>query len=102
MAVRIYKSSWKGDLYLMQQLTEHNLKGMCLQEMLSYMRRDFSQYSWSLITLNRRLRFFNIYRHDKNVTVDEVTKAIKTESKRARIVIGLSCNVSKNKTSAWS
>ena len=36
-------------------------------------------YSWSLITLNRRLRFFKIYRHDKNVTVDEVTETIKKE-----------------------
>ena len=37
------------------------------------------RYSWSLITLNRRMRFFKIYRHDKNVTVDEVTKTIKKE-----------------------
>ena len=41
------------------------------------MKRDFSHYSQSLITLNRKLWFFNIYRHDKNVTVDEVTAAIK-------------------------
>ena len=70
MAVRIYNSSWKDDLCLMQQLKEHNSKGMRLQEILSYIKRDFSQYSWSLIKLNGRLRFFNIYRHDKNVTVD--------------------------------
>ena len=43
------------------------------------MKRDFSHYSWSLITLNSRLRFFNIYRHDKNVTIDEVTEAIRKE-----------------------
>ena len=75
MAVRIYNSSWKDDLYLMQQLKEHNSKGMRLQEILSYIERDFSHYSWSLVTLKRRLRFFNISRHDKNVTVDEVTGA---------------------------
>ena len=44
MAVRIYNSSWKGDLYLMQQLKEYNSKGMRLREILSYMKRDFSQY----------------------------------------------------------
>ena len=88
MAVRIYNSSWKDDLYLMQQLKEHNLKGMRLQEILSYMKRDFSQYSWSLITLNRRLRFFNIYRHNKNVTVDEVTEAIKKECKGPGELLG--------------
>ena len=37
------------------------------------------KYSWSLITLNTRLRFFKIYCHDKNVTVDEVTETIKKE-----------------------
>ena len=37
------------------------------------------QYSWSLIILNRRLRFFKIYCHDENVTVDEVTETIKCE-----------------------
>ena len=44
MAVRIYNSSWKDDLYLMQQLKKHNSKEMRLQEILSYMKRDFSQY----------------------------------------------------------
>ena len=88
MAVRIYNSSWKDDLYLMQQWKEHNSKGMRLQEILSYMKRDFSQYSWSLITLNRRLRFFSIYRHDKNVTVDEVTEAIKKECKEPGQLLG--------------
>ena len=75
----MYNSSWKDDLYLMQQLKEHNSKGMRLQEIISYMKRDFSQYSWSLTTLNWRLRFFNISRHNKNVTVNEVTEAIKKE-----------------------
>ena len=38
--------------------------------------------SWLLcsiygVTLNRRLKFYKIYRHDKNVTVDEVTDTTK-------------------------
>ena len=44
MAVRIYNSSWKDDLYPMQQMKEHNSKGMRHQEILSYMKQDFSQY----------------------------------------------------------
>ena len=41
MAVRFYDSSWKDDLHLMQQLKEqHNSKGMHLQKILNYMRRD--------------------------------------------------------------
>ena len=58
-------------------MKEHNSKGMRFQEILIYMKHDFSQDSWSLITLSRRPRFLNIYRHDKNVTVDEVTEAVK-------------------------
>ena len=79
MAVRIYDSSWKDNLYLMQQLKQQNSKGMHLQDILSYLKHDFSHYSWSLITLNRRLRFFNIYRHNKNITADKVTVAVKKE-----------------------
>ena len=44
MAVRINTSSWKDDLYIMQQLKEHNSKGISLQEILSYMKRNFSQH----------------------------------------------------------
>ena len=33
MTIRIYNSSWKDGLYLMQQLKEHNWKGMRLQKM---------------------------------------------------------------------
>ena len=61
----------------MQQLKEHNSEGMRFQGILSYMKHDFSDYSSSLITFNRRLRIFIIYRHDKNITVDKVTEAIK-------------------------
>ena len=50
-----------------------------LQKILSYLKHNFSHYSWSLITLNRRLGFFNIYHHDKNVTADKVTEAGKKE-----------------------
>ena len=43
MAVRVYNSSWIDDLYLIQQLKEHDSKEMSLQEILSSMKRDFSQ-----------------------------------------------------------
>ena len=46
------------------------------------------QYAWSLITLNRRLRLFKIYRHDKNVTVDEVTETIKKECEGSGQLLG--------------
>ena len=66
----------------------HHSKRMRLQEILSYFKllsyiklyeTCFSHYSWRLIALDRRLKFCNIYRHDKYVKVDEVTDAIKKE-----------------------
>ena len=85
MAVRVYDSSWKDDLHLMQQLKEqHNSKGMHLgSENIELHETWFNHYySRNLITLYWGLRFFNICRHDKNVTVFEVTEAIKKEWER--------------------
>ena len=56
LAVCIYDSSWKDDAYLIQQLKEHNSKRIRLQETLSYVKLYFTHSSWTLITLNRRLR----------------------------------------------
>ena len=54
MAISIYNSSWKDNSYLMQQLKEHNSKGMRLQEILNYMKCDFSQYQQYQLTRMRR------------------------------------------------
>ena len=41
-----------------------------------------------LITLNKRLRFFNINCHDENVINHEVTEAVKKERKRPGQLMG--------------
>ena len=51
------------------KLVEKSLKRT---ELLSFVERDFPHYSWSLRSLDRRLRHFNIYYQDRNVTVAEV------------------------------
>ena len=43
------------------------------------MTRDFSYYFWSLRTLDRRLRYFNIYYVNKALTVMEVKGAVLQE-----------------------
>ena len=43
------------------------------------MQRDFPEHTWSLRTLDRRLRYFNIYRTDKNVWVEEVQRVVLEE-----------------------
>ena len=36
-------------------------------------------YAWSIPTLDRRLRYFNIFYTDRNVTLDEVKEAVGKE-----------------------
>ena len=43
------------------------------------MVRDFGEYAWSLRSLDRRLSYFNIYRNDKSVSVENVKSAINKE-----------------------
>ena len=42
-------------------------------------RNDFLEYAWSHRTLDRRLRYFNIYKTDKNVSVEEVQRVVLEE-----------------------
>lgn len=49
------------------------------EEILDFLSRDFSEYAWSLRTLDRRLQYFEISYTDRNVTIDQVESAVKKE-----------------------
>jgi hypothetical protein len=49
------------------------------KEMLSFLERDYSQYSWSIRSLDCRLRYFEIYYRDENVSVEDVRAAVSKE-----------------------
>ena len=71
--------SWKEDLELksdMEKYVEQMLKRV---EMLSFMKRDYAQYTWSIRSLDRRLRYFDIYYRDESVSVDQVKEAVEKE-----------------------
>ena len=80
----------------MQQLKEQNSERMHLQGILTYMKRDFSQvklhetcfshYSSNLTTL--KIQDFQHLSPCQNVTVDEVTEAIKKECEGPRQLFG--------------
>ena len=76
-AVRVRDATWENDILLKQKLEDYIRNGLQRKEILDYMTRDFNHYTWSLRTLDRRLRFFNIFRHDKNVTIDAVKNAVR-------------------------
>ena len=53
---------------------EHEAKGD-----VRFSKRDFPTYAWSIPTLDGRLRYFNIFYTDRNVTLDEVKDAVGKE-----------------------
>ena len=82
MAARIRDTNWINDKNLedtLRKLVGDNLKRT---EILDYMQRDFPEYAWSLRTLDRRLRYFNICKTDKNVSVEEVQQVVLEEISR--------------------
>ena len=77
MDVHIRTSEWESDGELKRELSKYVTKGLQRNEILSYILRDFSQYSWSIKTLDRRMRYFNIFYHSNNVSLNAVTEALK-------------------------
>ena len=49
------------------------------EEALDFLKRDFPQYAWSVRSLDRRMRYFDIYYNDRRVSVEEVKEAVKKE-----------------------
>ena len=68
-------SEWKDDLILKETLQKHVKDGLCREEILDFVARDFEQYPWSIRTLDRRLRHFEIYYHDRTVSLEQVQDA---------------------------
>ena len=71
--------SWCEDVRLQGDLRNYVRQNLKRKEMLDFLRRDFPTYAWSIPTLDRRLRYFNIFYTDTNVTLDEVKEAVGKE-----------------------
>ena len=71
--------SWCEDVRLQEDLRNYVRQNMKRKEMLDFLKRDFPTYAWSIPTLDRRLRYFNIFYTDTNVTLDEVKEAVGKE-----------------------
>ena len=71
--------SWREDVPLQEDLRNYVRQNMKRKEMLDFLKRDFPTYAWSIPTLDRRLRYFNIFYKDTNVTLDKVKEAVGKE-----------------------
>ena len=68
---RLRNNNWQEDVSLKEALNEFVRQGLHRNEILDYMARDFPNYAWSVRTLDRRLRYFEIYYTDIDVTVEQ-------------------------------
>ena len=76
---RLRNDSWKEGLNLKEKLNDYVTEGLRGEEILDFMLRDFDCYAWSVRTLDRRLRYFDIRYTDTDVAVDEVEEAVTRE-----------------------
>ncbi len=74
-------AKWKEDENLRKAMKEYVKQGLKREKALDFLRRDFPQYTWSVRSLDRRLRHFNINYNDKNVDFEQVKHAIEEELK---------------------
>ena len=88
MVVRIRNDSWKEDIHLKESLTKHIKEGLRREEVLDFMTRDFADHAWSLRTLDRRLRYFEISFTDRSAIVDQEEAAVKHEMEGPRKLLG--------------
>ena len=79
MAACFRNDSWKDDVDLQEDLKRYVKELFKRSEILSFMERDYSQYTWSIRSLDRTLRHFNIFYSNKDVEVDEVREAVAKE-----------------------
>ena len=79
MASCFRTDEWKDDVNLKEDLKRYVNQLYKRREILNFMEKDFPQYTWSVRTLDRRLRHFDIYYVDKDVDVDQVKEAVAKE-----------------------
>jgi len=72
-------SSWKEDGLLKDALKIYVKQSLQCEEAINFLRKDFPQYVWSIRTLDRRLRYFEVCYKDDTVSVEDVKEAVKKD-----------------------
>ena len=71
--------AWREDLKLREDMERYVRQGYKRDQALDFLKRDFPMYPWSIRSLDRRLRCFEIYYNNPEVSVEEVKDAVKKE-----------------------
>ena len=75
----IRNSEWEDDADLRNDLEKYVLKNFKREEILDFLKRDYPNYAWSLGTLSRRMKYFNIKFVNHATTVEDVEAAVRQE-----------------------
>ena len=67
------------DTDVKEELQKYVCQGLKRDEILNFMVRDFGDYAWSMRTLDGRMRHFDIYYTNTDVTVEEDKSAVRKE-----------------------
>ena len=73
------KADWEDDENLKQNLAMYVRQGLKRDEITSFLNSDYSCYKWSIRTLDRCLRYFDIYYNDAETPVEAVREAVQKE-----------------------
>ena len=73
------KNDWTDDDRLEQDLKTYISQNLKRSEVLDFMQRDFPQYTWSLPTLDQRLRHFGIFYINYDTPLAAVSDALQKE-----------------------
>jgi hypothetical protein len=72
-------NSWKDDGKLKKDLDQYVRENLKRSEILDFVKRDFPEYAWSIATLDRRLRHFEIRYIDYATSVEAVSAVVSQE-----------------------
>ena len=76
----IRNNEWQNDEELQSSIKHYVMQNMKRSEVLDFLQRDYPEYAWSLPTLDRRMRYFDIKYINYETTVDEVVAVSNTEN----------------------
>ena len=74
-----YGKEWAVDMDLKCDLQKYVNQNLRRSEIVDFVKRDYPSYFWSLPTLDRRLRYFEIYYIDHTTSLQQVSGAVEKE-----------------------
>ena len=76
----VRNTDWKFDNELEETMKCLVLRNFKRSEILDFLKRDFPDYSWSLASLSRRMKYSDIKYTDYSTTVEQVRAAFQEEN----------------------